>query len=443
MKPIHPVALFRLAVLGPLACRKAFERGEIKKLCHKLAKNSYQLPDCDQATYLSPKTVERWYYLWKKQGVDALAPKVRADRNHSRLPEVIQTALIKAKQENPRRSLDTLLQLMHDEGLIGTGELSRSSIHRLLQAKGLSGRIPHTVQIERRRFEAQHAGDLWYGDVMHGPTLILSGRARKVYLVSLMDDASRLITHSAFCLGETALEIEGVLKQALLKRGLPRKLVIDNGAAYRATSLQGIAARLSIRLIYCRPYDPAAKGKLERYHRFFRQHFLSELNPACIDTLADLNQRLWAWVDGFYHQRAHSALEGLTPLQRFVQDIDHTTALGTLAAKLDALFHHRLKRLVRKDSTLRYQGQWYEVDYTLAGQSVLVVVDPHQEKALSVESLQGDPLGPVTLLDVQANSRRRRHRPCAAPPVEPSPPVRHNLVEEICQRQSQSLTRSR
>src|SRR3546814_3199826 len=44
---------------------------------------------------------------------------------------------------------------------------------------------------------------------MHGPAIPVAGRQRKVYLVSLMDDASRLITHSAFCLGETALDIEG------------------------------------------------------------------------------------------------------------------------------------------------------------------------------------------------------------------------------------------
>jgi putative transposase len=68
----------------------------------------------------------------------------------------------------------------------------------------------------------------------------------KAYLVSLMDDASRLIPHSAFCPGESALDIEGVLKQAVLKRGRPTRLVIDNGAAYRAKTLQGICARLDI-----------------------------------------------------------------------------------------------------------------------------------------------------------------------------------------------------
>jgi len=105
---------------------------------------------------------------------------------------------------------------------------------------------------------------------MHGPRVLVHGRSRKTYLVSLLDDASRLIVHSAFCLAETALEIEGVLKQGVLKRGLCDKLIVDNGSAYRSGSLQGICARLSISLIYCRPYAPEGKGKLERWHRTLR-----------------------------------------------------------------------------------------------------------------------------------------------------------------------------
>jgi len=53
---------------------------------------------------------------------------------------------------------------------------------------------------------------------MHGPRVLVQGRPRKTIWVSLLDDASRLIAHSAFCLAETALEIEGVLKQGCLKR---------------------------------------------------------------------------------------------------------------------------------------------------------------------------------------------------------------------------------
>ena len=112
---------------------------------------------------------------------------------------------------------------------------------------------------EKRSFSAEFAGSIWYGDVMHGPRVPHKGQLRKTYLVSLIDDASRLVAHSAFCLGETALDIEGVLKQALLRRGVPIKLVVDNGAAYRAHTLQGLCARLGIHLIFCRPYAPEGK----------------------------------------------------------------------------------------------------------------------------------------------------------------------------------------
>ena len=97
------------------------------------------------------------------------------------------------------------------------------------------------------------------GDIYAGAQSRFNNPVNLKKLVSLIDDASRLVAHSAFCLGETALDIEGVLKQALLRRGCPIKLVVDNGAAYRAHTLQGICARLGIHLIFCRPYAPEGK----------------------------------------------------------------------------------------------------------------------------------------------------------------------------------------
>src|SRR5207253_1327699 len=167
-----------------------------------------------------------------------------------------------AKRENPRRSIRQIRRLLETAGAVARDSLSRSAIHRLLQQHGLSrmtgsGSLPE----EKRSFAAASAGAIWYGDVMHGPRVPVHGRLRKTYLVSLIDDASRLIAHSAFCLGETALDIEGVLKQALLRRGVPGKIIVDNGAAYRASTLQGLCVRLGIHLIFCRPYAPEGKGK--------------------------------------------------------------------------------------------------------------------------------------------------------------------------------------
>ncbi len=274
MQTIHPVALFRLSVLGPLASRERLEHGELTQTIRQLATKRYDIPD-SKRVYLSEQTIAHWYRLYRQSGIDALIPKTRKDRGLSKLSGAIQQAIIDCKKDNPKRSLDTIIMIQENSGLVTQGELKRSTIHRLLQQHGLSRPGESTEVVERRSFNALYAGDLWCGDVMHGPKLMLDGAMHKVYLVSIMDDASRLLTHSAFCFGETALDIEGVLKQAILKRGLPVKLVVDNGAAYRSKSLQGICIRLGIRLIYCRPYDPESKGKLERWHRVFRQQFFN------------------------------------------------------------------------------------------------------------------------------------------------------------------------
>jgi putative transposase len=335
-------------------------------------------------------------------------PKPRTDRGRSKLPVAVQEAVLAAKRDNPKRSIRQLRHLLESSGKVARGSLSRSAIHRLLQQHSLS-RIAAPLPEEHRRFVAEHANAIWYGDVMHGPAVTVQGRHRKVFLVSLMDDASRLIAHSAFCTGETALDIEGVLKQAILKRGLPRKLVVDNGAAYRAATLQGIGARLDIRLIYCRPYAP--EGKLERWHRTFRDHFLTELDVSRLNDLEDLNARLWAWIEQVYHRRPHGGLDGQTPLERYQRDLANIRTLGQKAARLDELFHHRVARKVRRDGTVSYQGREFEVPFELSGKAVQLVVDPHQETVVGVEDAAGKSLGQATPLEAAANAQRRRRRP--------------------------------
>jgi len=206
-------------------------------------------------------------------------------------------------------------------------------------------------------------------------------------------------------------------------------LVLDNGSAYRAKTLQGICARLGIYLVYCRPYAPEGKAKLERWHRTFRDQFLSELDPARLRDLSDLNARLWAWLETIYHTTPHSGLEGRTPLQRYQQDLPRLRTLGTLAARLDELFHHRVARTVRKDGTVSYQGSRFEVPYELSGQRVVLVVDPGAEQVLGVEDAEGQTLGTATPLDALANVHRRRRKPRPAATSVVADPSAENEVE--------------
>ena len=428
MKDIDALALFRLSVLGPLVSREQLARGELQQLTRELSAREYAIPGT-RRRHVGEKTIQAWYYAWRRQGIDGLAPKPRADRGCSKILPAVQEAILAAKRANPRRSVRQIVRLLEAAGTVPGKSLSRSAVHRLLQQHGLSrlagsGHLPE----EKRSFAAEFAGSIWYGDVMHGPRVPHKGQLRKTYLVSLIDDASRLVAHSAFCLGETALDIEGVLKQALLKRGVPIKLVVDNGAAYRANTLQGICARLSIQLIFCRPYAPEGKGKLERWHRTFRDQFLGELDERRITSLDELNARLWAWLEQVYHRSAHAGLGGVTPLARYQQDLPRIRALGAKAAGLDALFHHRVARFVRKDGTVSFLGQRFEVPYELSGKTVRLVVDPHAARVVGVEDEAGNSLGSATALDAIANIKRvrRKPEPLATPVSSGSGP---NLVE--------------
>ncbi len=434
MKEPHPIAMARMTILGSLISSH-FNRGELKPEIARIAERAHAIPGSEHQR-ISAKTIERWYYIYQQGGLDALAPTPRSDKGVSKISPEVQEAIVTAKKANPKRSIRQLVKLMENEGLVAKKTLSRSTVHRLLKRHGLSRPTGGPSEIpEHRSFNTEFAGEIWYGDVMHGPKVLVNHRWRKVYLVSLMDDASRLITHCAFCLGETALDIEGVLKQAVLKRGRPKKLVVDNGAAYRASSLQGICARLGIALIYCRPYMPESKGKLERWHRTLRAQFLTEVDCTQL-TLEQLNAKLWAWVERHYHCNEHSGLNGQTPIIRYQQDLDRIRPLGQLAIKLDELFYHQEQRKVRKDGSVSYKGERFEVEFRLTGQTVNIVVNPHTGKVIKVIDDKGETISEVAPQDTIANNHRQRaKRPetQSASNAGKGP----NPVEQACKRHYQ------
>ena len=241
MKEFNTIALFRLSVLGPLVSRERLERGELQTIIRGLASKEYAIPGSDRR-FLGEKTIEAWYYAWRAHGIDGLIPQQRTDRGVSKLPVTVQDALLAAKRENPRRSIRQLKILLENAGTVPRNTLSRSAIHRFLQQQGLSRPMgSSSIPEEHRRFVAEYTNSIWYGDVMHGPTLTLKTGRCKVFLVSLMDDASRLLAHSAFCTSETAWAklmidlLESILDDVYSQGGmLPEDQAVQYREQYRA-----------------------------------------------------------------------------------------------------------------------------------------------------------------------------------------------------------------
>ena len=116
-------------------------------------------------------------------------------------------------------------------------------------------------------------------------------------------------------------------------------------------------------------------------------------------------------------------------MQRYQQDLPRIRTLGTLAARLDELFYHRIQRTVRKDGTVSYQDERFEVPYELSGRAVFLVVDPHTRTVLGVEDADGQAIGAATPLDALANVNRQRRKPQPSEASSPGSTGKDNEVE--------------
>jgi hypothetical protein len=288
---------------------------------------------------------------------------------------------------------------------------------------------------DHRRFSYQFAGDLFMCDVMHGPTVRTSdNKRRKTYLIAFIDDATRVVPFAAFAMSESTADFMIVFKQAIMRRGIPLRLFVDNGAAFRSQHLALVCAKLGITLIHARAYHAQAKGKIERWFRTVRLQFLPLLAPANTESLEALNRALWTYVEMEYHRNVHRML-GETPLDRWAAT-GHKVRFPEPGLDLDDLFLFETKRKVQKDRTVSLNGLVYEIDAALVGETVTLRFDP----ATPGESIQvwhkGLPVHTAKLVDAYANCFVKRNRPTLALEVttkrrdrkdEKSPAPRHGV----------------
>jgi transposase InsO family protein len=329
----------------------------------------------------SASTLESWYYLWRHQGFDALRRQPRKDKGARKAlsPEACQ-ALLEWRQKHPQLKIKVLVRQLLDQGTLQAGTFSLPSVYRLLAAHQLDARSllhnPPAPGGPTKAFECALANDLWMTDMMFGPTLKLAGgKVIQTRLFALIDDCSRLIPHAQYYDSEKLCWFLDCFRQGLARRGFPAKLYTDRGKIFTSHHLQIVCANLGVRLCHAQPFAAWSKGKQERWFRTLQMDFEARLVIDPVHSLAELNTRLWRWIESEYHQRVHSALAGQTPAERFAQ---RAANLRTAEPHIDweALFLSRAQRRVRLDATFSLAGQLWEVPLHLRGQLIQVRFDP-------------------------------------------------------------------
>jgi transposase InsO family protein len=447
-KLAHEIALFRHSVLGDLVHLAPGHRG-LYDLLHFKADKDYQIPNSLRRR-VAVETIRHWLKLYRKGGFDALIPKTRRDAETSRkIPQEVQDLLVALKDEHRDWTVKAVIKEALDSGKIPLDlPLPPSTVHRLFTRHGLMQKLPAAPTTkDHRKFAFQKAGDLWMSDVMHGPAVICEGRRkRKTFLIAFLDDATRVIPYAAFQASESTAAFLPCLKQAILRRGIPKRLFVDNGSAYRSQHLALVCAKLGVTLIHARAYHPQAKGKQERFFRTVRMQLLPHLRPEDLSNLDALNRRLWAWVEGEYHRAPHRGLDGDTPIDRWAQVADEVRYGAGL--DLDDLFLFEAQRKVHKDRVVSLNGIGYEVDAALVDETVTLRYDPSSPGRPIKVQHKGQFIQTAKVVDAYANCFVRRDRPSAelesmpaaeAPPPKatPEPPRRGLDLARLAQDDDQ------
>ncbi len=400
------IALYRSTIIGTLVHRE-LDRGELTEALKELSTQRFRAPRAHSSTTYSTSTLERWYYAYKAHGLEGLRPKPRADKGRGRELNAEQRELLLAiRQEHPNASVPLILETLIAEGRLDKSAVSATTVRRLYAEHGLDRIALRSASggKVRLRWQAEHPGALWHGDVCHGASMGVGDTKTPVRIHALLDDASRYVLAIEARTSEREMDMLALFVRALRRHGPPDALYLDNGSTYRGQTLHLACERLGTTLLHAPPYDAPARGTMERFWRTLRERCLDFVGS--LSTLQELNARLYAWVDEHYHRSPHAALFGKSPAQVYeerppaVDDMDEVRLRHALTV--------HVRRRVRRDNTLAMDGKNWETDLGfLAGRVVTVarcLVDPD---AMPWLEHQGKPylLRPV---DPVRNGRRSR-----------------------------------
>ena len=431
-------ARFRFGVIAPLLTAPP-EPGKLGESIAELAARSWRHPTTGESIRISAKTIERWYYIARddEHPFEALARKVPSHAGtHPRVSDEVAEVIRTLRRDHPRWSY----QLVHDNlGAVAREKPSLgiipsyATVCRYMKHHGLVKRRkprrhekePTFVPRECRSYEVTHVSGLWHGDFHEAKRKVMTARGEyeEATLFGMLDDRSRVCCHAQWYLGHEDTEslVHGMC-QGFQKRGLPRAVLMDGGAAMIAAETREGLERLSIAHHTTLPRTPEQNGKQEFFWTQIEGRLMAMLEGEPVLTLELLNRATQAWVEHEYHRRVHSET-GQTPLDRWLAGPSVSRPCPS-SEELRRVFRMETSRKQRKsDGTITVAGVRYELPsaYRTLLRPTVRVARWDLSSVDLVDPRRGMHLATLYPVDKEANADRRR-RALADP--EPDKPAR-------------------
>jgi hypothetical protein len=395
------IAHFRFALIAPVIQGTFFEPSA-SAYYRKVTQKPLTLPDGSTFLY-NPKTLEKWTEYYNKRGMDGLMPKIRSDKGSSRaLPDTAIEEIFRLKEQFPKLNATQIYFRLVQESFIPS-TVSVAAVQRFIKKHDLkSARNPNVK--DRKAFEHAYFGSLWQADTCYLPYITENGKSRRVYLIMIVDDHSRMIVGGQLFYADTAYNFQKVLKQAVATYGIPHMLYVDNGSVYVNKQLDFICGSIGTLKLQTPVRDGASKGKVERAFRTLRNRWINGLDPSTVTSLEQFNTLLADYIRS-YNTTVHSGID-CTPMDRFVAGTSHIKVPES-SDWLDACFHNRIQRKVNNDSCVSINKSSFDAPQQFIGMTVDIRFLPdHMDEAFI---LYDDKHYPLKHTDKVANAKTKRN----------------------------------
>ncbi len=284
-------------------------------------RDGFSVSEVAEAYGVSRQSVHAWLARYERGGLPALADRSHRPRSSPlQMPGAVEARLLELRRQHPSWGQVTLRHRLEKEGVTPLPSLSavyRALIrHNLIEPKAKRKKLP-----TYKRWERGRPMELWQMDIVGG-VLLEDGTECKV--LTGVDDHSRFCVCAGIMVRATARPVCGFLAQALERHGVPEEILTDNGKVFtnrfglKPTEVlfdkicreNGITHRLTA------PASPTTTGKVERFHRTFRQEFLGgQIFPS----LTIAQKALDNWIHDYNTERPHQSLGMATPADRFTK----------------------------------------------------------------------------------------------------------------------------
>ncbi|MCB0599159.1 MAG: transposase family protein, partial [Phaeodactylibacter sp.] len=330
------LALMRFAVIRELLVDPP-GHGGLASAIRDLASRTWKLPDGRLVTFHF-STIESWVYIARNatDPVAALMSDARSDRGSSKIIHGILLDTL----ESQYRNHPSWTAKLHHKNLaaeirraehLGAVIPSYATVRRTLRRQGWSRQpkprtegqkraIERRARREVRQFEMPYAHALWHFDFHEGSrrVVLADGTYVKPQLVAFIDDHSRVVCHVQWYLEEDTQRLVHGLRQAILKRGLPRAVLHDNGGAMTSAEFRQGLEDLGIEDNGTLSYSPYQNGKSEAFWDTVESQLIPLLENIDPLDLSTLNRATQAWVEGEYHRERHDEIK-MSPLERLTK----------------------------------------------------------------------------------------------------------------------------